>query len=107
MGGGAELLAYGFWALFFFPRSRFFYLLAVSGIAYAVGLQLKLSFADPRPYHLDPKIIPFNCKPTFGNPSGHSLASSLTAFVAYMDIFHGVPVTFSFEGDNIYHGACK
>lgn len=24
-----------------------------------------------------------------------------------MDIFHGVPITFSFEGDNIYHGKCK
>ena len=107
LGGGIELFAYMFYCLFFFPRSRFFYAMAVSGIAMAIGLQLKLSFADPRPYHVDPKIIPFNCKPTFGNPSGHSIASSLTAFVVYMDIFHGVPVTFSFEGDNIYHSGCK
>lgn len=106
MSGGVEIFAYLFYSLFFFPRSRFFYAVAVSGIVYSVGLQLKLSFADPRPYHLDPKIIPFNCKPTFGNPSGHSMASAATAYVVYMDVFHGVPVTFSFQGDNIYHGPC-
>lgn len=38
MGGGVELFAYMFYCLFFFPRSRFFYAMAVSGIAFVIGL---------------------------------------------------------------------
>ena len=37
-GGGLELFAYMFYCLFFFPRSRFFYAMAMSAITYTIGL---------------------------------------------------------------------
>ena len=33
--------------------------------------------------------MPIKCSAAFGNPSGHSSASSLIAFVVFMDVFHG------------------
>lgn len=38
LGGGLELFAYMFYCLFFFPRSRFFYAMAVCAITGAIGL---------------------------------------------------------------------
>jgi len=54
--------------------------------------------------HLDTKIVPFGCDPTFGNPSGHSLFAWTSAVTIILDIFHSVPVTFYYDGDSIYHG---
>jgi len=38
MSGGLEFIAYACYCLFFFPRSRFFYALAVHMVAWVVGL---------------------------------------------------------------------
>lgn len=96
-----------FFVLIFMPRSRFFYYMVVCGLKNAMALQLKLIYAEPRPYHLDSGIEPFKCKATFGNPSGHSIAASLAAIVIFLDIYHGTPITYKFGEDSIYHGWCS
>lgn len=45
---------------------------------------LKMIYMSPRPYWVSEKIIPFGCEGGWGNPSGHSLAS--TAF--YISLWH-------------------
>lgn len=45
---------------------------------------LKMIITSPRPYMINPKIIPSSCEGGWGNPSGHSLAS--TAF--YLTLWH-------------------
>ena len=94
LGGGAELSTFMFFVLLFMPRSRFFYYVVVTGLKGALSFQLKMLYAEPRPYHLDSAIHPNKCKPTFGNPSGHSMAASVSAIVIFLDVFHGTPVTY-------------
>lgn len=67
---------------------------------------MRLTFADPRPFHLDAKIVPWKCFVTYGNPSDHALCSILISIVVMFDLFHGVPITFSYAGDSIWHGWC-
>jgi len=68
-----------------------------------MALQLKLIYAEPRPYHLDPRILPFKCKASFGNPSGHSMASAVASVAIFLDYYHGTPVTFKSKHDSFYH----
>lgn len=96
-----------FFVLLFMPRSRFYYYVVVSGLKGALSFQLKLIYAEPRPYQLDHDIVPFKCKATFGNPSGHSMAASVAAIVIFLDIYHGTPVTYKHREDSIYHGWCS
>lgn len=100
------MIAYGLYCLFFFPRSRFFYILGVHGLAYCSVVTLKLLYADPRPFHVDTHIVPFGCFPDFGNPSGHALFAWVSSFTIFMDIFHSVPITFYYDGDSFYHEWC-
>ena len=50
---------------------------------------LKLAYADPRPYMIDKDIDPIRCSKGFGNPSGHSLAATLSATAIFLDVMHG------------------
>jgi len=50
---------------------------------------LKLAYADPRPYMIDKDIVPIRCSKGFGNPSGHSLAATLSAITIFLDVMHG------------------
>lgn len=90
-------------ALIFFPRSRFFYYMTVSGLEQAITLQLRLTYASPRPFHLDPDLNPWICYATYGNPGDHSLAAITAAIVIFLDLFHGTPISFAYENDSIYH----
>jgi membrane-associated phospholipid phosphatase len=45
---------------------------------------LKMIYMSPRPYWVSEKILPFGCEGGWGNPSGHSMAS--TAF--YLTLWH-------------------
>ena len=57
----------------------------------------KLAFHDPRPYMIQPDITPEKCSVGFGNPSGHSHASSEFAVVLFLDVFHGAQIGGSVE----------
>jgi hypothetical protein len=78
--------------LFFCPRSKFFYFLAVFLIEKAGNSYLKLAYASPRPYMIESKIEPVGCSKAFGNPSGHSSSAILIFIVGFLDFFHGLPV---------------
>ena len=73
----------------FGSRNHFFYYLAILGIDKLIVSYFKLAYHDPRPYMVDPLITPYKCSKGFGNPSGHSSASSLSAITFFLDIFHG------------------
>ena len=49
----------------------------------------KLAYAEPRPYMIEPGIVPLYCSKSFGNPSGHSSVSILIGILLILDIFHG------------------
>jgi hypothetical protein len=90
-------------ALIFLPRSRFFYYMAVSGLAHVITLQLRMTTADPRPFHLDQNIEPWMCYATYGNPSDHAVAAFTAVIVIFLDLFHGTPISFSHTKDTIFH----
>ena len=94
-------------ALVFLTRSRFFYYMFVSGIEKLIVIQLRMTLGDPRPFHLDPKIKPWKCWVTFGNPSNNAMCSMIASVVMFLDMFHGVPISFSYAGDSIYFGCCS
>lgn len=62
-----------------------------------------MTFADPRPFHLDKDINPWMCYATFGNPGDHALAGMLGVIVIFLDMFHGTPIKFNYENDSIFH----
>lgn len=95
-GGGVELIAAMVFALIFLPRSRFYYYMTVSGMEQVITLQLRMIFADPRPFHLSHDINPWMCYATFGNPGDHSLAGVAAVIVMFMDLYHGTPISFSY-----------
>jgi len=66
-----------------------------------------MTLGDPRPFHLDPKIKPWKCWVTFGNPSNNAMCSMIASIVIFLDMFHGVPISFSYAGDSIYFGCCS
>lgn len=103
-GGGVELLGAMVFALIFLPRSRFFYYMTVSGLEQVITLQLRMTFADPRPFHLSQDISPWMCYATYGNPGDHALAGFAAVIVIFMDLFHGTPIKFSYQKDSIFHG---
>ena len=94
LSGGMEIITMMFFVLLFLPRSRFYYYMVVAGIKGALVLQMKLAYADPKPYHLDSGIETMQAKAIFGNPSGHALAAVVASIVIFLDVFHGSPVTF-------------
>lgn len=78
--------------------------MTVSGLEQVITLQLRMTFADPRPFHLSQDINPWMCYATFGNPGDHALAGVTAAIVIFMDLFHGTPISFSYQKDSIFHG---
>lgn len=60
-------------------------------------------FGDPRPFHIDQKISPWMCYSTYGNPGDHAVAGATAAIVIFLDIFHGTPVSYSYD-NQIFHG---
>jgi hypothetical protein len=52
-GGGVEMIVACVFTLFFCPRSKFFYFLAVFLIEKAGNSYLKLAYASPRPYMIE------------------------------------------------------
>ena len=60
--------------------------------------------ADPRPYLVNGNIKPVECTLSFGNPSGHSMASSIALVVIMLDVFHGSPTSINHikEGSVFY-----
>jgi len=60
----------------------------------------KYFYAMPRPYLLTGNIKPIACLLSFGNPSSHSMASSIAPIVIILDIFHGSPISFDSVKDN-------
>jgi membrane-associated phospholipid phosphatase len=89
------LVAFGFlWC----ERSKFFYYLSVLSLDKLINAYFKLAYANPRPYMLKSDIKPISCSKGFGNPSGHSSASSLIAIVLFLDYFHGTPLKFTKYG---------
>lgn len=58
LGGGRDLIGLAAFSFIFFKRERFFYFLFVYAL-YAMFIgELKLAYAEPRPYMVDGKIIP-------------------------------------------------
>lgn len=98
LGGGKEITAVMIIYLFLKSRSHFFYFLAIWGLKELLISYMKLAYADPRPYMISPTIKPLHCSKAFGNPSGHSCASSIMAGCFFLDIFHGTPIIESQQG---------
>lgn len=97
LGGGAELNAAALFALIFLPRSRFFYYMTVAGIEQIITNQLRMIYADPRPFMVDKSITPWMCYSTYGNPGDHAVAGVMAAIVIFLDIFHGTPYNYSYD----------
>jgi hypothetical protein len=89
LGGGKELLELVVIGLIWSHRSRALYYLMVMGIDKIIVGYYKLAYANPRPYMISDAITPITCSKAFGNPSGHSSASSLFAIAVFLDVFHG------------------
>ena len=56
---------------------------------------MKLIYHYPRPYFViqSDQISILRCDKEFGNPSGHSYASSMIFILLYLDLFHGAKYT--------------
>jgi hypothetical protein len=102
LGGGVELIVAMLFALLFLPRSRFFYYMNVTGMQYFITLQLRLTMADPRPFHIDESIEPWMCYANYGNPGDHAMAGVTAAIVIFLDIFHGTPIQYSYQNPIFY-----
>lgn len=78
-------------------RQHFFYYMAVLALDKVLISYFKLAYHDPRPYMILSTITPNKCSVGFGNPSGHSHASSTFAVVLFLDVFHGAQIGSSIE----------
>ena len=58
-----------------------FQLMLALNVAIGYNVILKLFYCDPRPFYIDHSIVPVACDLEFGNPSGHSQASTAYYFV--------------------------
>jgi len=61
----------------YFPLSVSYFLLLFYVISFYIDNILKLLYQDPRPYFINTNIIPYKTDSDYGNPSGHSLASTV------------------------------
>jgi membrane-associated phospholipid phosphatase len=61
----------------FIPISVSYFLLIFYSISFYLDSILKYLYQDPRPYFVNTNIIPFKGDSDYGNPSGHSLASTV------------------------------
>lgn len=86
---GVIVLVYNFSNIF----KSFVLLTVVLFSAMLIG-SLKMVYINPRPYWKSDQILPFGCEAGWGNPSGHSLAS--TAF--YLTFWHII-----FESSKMRH----
>lgn len=70
-------------------RSKLMYYLIFFALDKSYVNFFKLAYHDPRPYMINPNIVPISCSRAFGNPSGHSSSSLIVPIVLFLDIFHG------------------
>ena len=89
LGGGKELITLVFIGFVWCTRSKFFYFLAILTLDKVIVSYYKLIYNNPRPYMVDDNIYSYTCSTSFGNPSGHSSASSVFAVCLMLEIFHG------------------
>lgn len=99
-GGGWELFDLIFISLIFCKRSKFVYYVAVFSLGTTIMDFTKYFYAHPRPYLHDGNIKPVKCQLSFGNPSSHSMASSIAPIVMILDIFHGSPISLDSVKEN-------
>ncbi len=64
-------------------QTNFILLNALFGMTFVANL-LKLIYHNPRPFWINPDIIPYKCEVDYGNPSGHAVA----IFSFYLVMFH-------------------
>lgn len=76
----------------FGTRQHFFYYMSILALDKIIISYFKLAYHDPRPYMILSTITPEKCSSGFGNPSGHSNASSLFAIALFLDVFHGAQI---------------
>ena len=58
-------------------------------ILYIMSL-LKMLYSEPRPFWVNPDIVPFSCKVTFGTPSGHCFLALVCLGLPYMAYYYEV-----------------
>jgi len=97
LGGGKELMAGVIITFIFGSRLHFFYYMSILALDKVFISYFKLAYHDPRPYMIQSTITPEKCSSGFGNPSGHSHASSLFAVALFLDVFHGAQIGKSIE----------
>ena len=89
LGGGNELMVLCIITFFFGRRPKFFYYMLAFTLEKGQNSLLKIYYHQPRPYMASSTIEAMQCQGSFGNPSGHSSSSCLTALMLFLDIFHG------------------
>lgn len=87
IGGGA--LYFGVFIIIFNfgSRSRAFYHMFFLISCLSFMNLTKMAYSEPRPYFVDPDIIPHGCSAEFGNPSGHSLFAAAFFLFIFLDFF--------------------
>lgn len=100
-GGGKEIGVMLLFSFLFAPREKFFYYLCAFTLDKLYVGYYKLSYADPRPYMADGNIHPITCSRAFGNPSGHSSAAQVFAWVIFLDVFHATHYNYKDNLPNI------
>ena len=75
----------------YFPISISYFLLLSYIFSFYLDNILKLLYQDPRPYFVNTEIIPYKTDTDFGNPSGHSLASTVF-YLALLNISNNITV---------------
>lgn len=88
MGGGLEVVALCSITFFVGRRPKFFYYLLAFTFDKGITNCFKMFYHMPRPYMLDKEVHPYECPREFGNPSGHSLSSSMITILLILDMFH-------------------
>jgi len=83
----------------YFPLSVSYFLLLFYVISFYIDNILKLLYQDPRPYFINTNITPFKTDSDYGNPSGHSLAST----VFYLALLNFCKNTSFFKNNRILY----
>ena len=67
------------------PRAYYYVFFLISCLTF-MNLT-KMAYSEPRPYFVDPDIIPHGCSAEYGNPSGHSLFAAAFFIFIFLDVF--------------------
>ena len=88
MGGGNEVVALCGITFLVGRRSKFFYYLLAFTFDKGITNCFKMFYHMPRPYMSDSNVKAIVCSKEFGNPSGHSVSSSMITILLILDMFH-------------------